>query len=67
MRKYADKFEQNDGKISLVNCIQDWSCSGINREKIAAYNLGDLVELKDPGSAEALLASLERAYERGDP
>jgi len=42
-------------------------CSDINREKIAAYQLGDLIALKDPGSGEALLASLERAYERGDP
>ena len=67
LRKYADQFEQNDGRISLVNCTKDWACSDSNREKIAAYQLGDVIELKDPGSGEALTASLERAYERGDP
>jgi glycine betaine/proline transport system substrate-binding protein len=69
LREFKDLFATADshGKARLINCVAGWSCEEINRKKVKAYGLEDVVELVQPESAQALFRSLETAYQKGDP
>ena len=51
----------------MVNCVDEWECAKINKAQVKAYGLGDVIAFNEPESADALFASLEDAYERGEP
>ena len=57
---------ESGGKARLVSCISAWSCAEINEGQVESYGLSDHIDLVDPGSATALFADLEGAYEKGD-
>ena len=68
IRKYREVFARGPGgKAVLVNCIADWVCSKINRTQVKGYSLDDVVELQNSESADAHLASLRSASEKGEP
>lgn len=69
MENYKNLFVTMDsgGKAVLVNCPAAWKCSEINEKKVKAYGLGDHIQLRDPGAAAALFASLQGAYDKGKP
>jgi glycine betaine/proline transport system substrate-binding protein len=69
LRQFKDLFVTPDskGQARLVTCIAGWECEKINEAKVKAYGLEDEVELVNPGSAAALFASLEGAYEKREP
>ncbi len=54
----------SDGKAGLITCIPGWECEVRNAQQVYGYGLGDVVELINPGSFEALNAEIERAFQR---
>jgi len=58
---------EDPGKGSIVTCVAGWECENINAQKLVAYGLDDDYNILVPGSQDALFASLEGAYEKGDP
>jgi glycine betaine/proline transport system substrate-binding protein len=69
LRKFKDLFitADSNGRARLITCVSGWACHEINQRKVQAYGLSDVVQLVTPDSAEALFASLESAYAKGDP
>jgi glycine betaine/proline transport system substrate-binding protein len=69
IRKYQDLFATPaiESKARLVTCIASWTWSATNRDKVKAYGLEDVVQLVDPGSSDALFASLESSYANREP
>ena len=67
LKDHKDIFPSEGDKAILWNCISTWACAGINADQVTAYGLGDVIELKDPGSAAGLFASLEGAYQKNEP
>jgi len=67
--EYKELFKdpEGPGKGRIINCLPGWECEWINMEKLAAYGLDDDYNLINPGSQEALFASLASAYEKGKP
>ncbi len=67
--KFKDLFKTADsgGKARLVTCIPGWECEKVNEAKLKAYGLEDTVELVNPGSSASLFASLQGAYDKGEP
>ena len=65
---YQELFVTADsrGKARFVGCIAGWACEMVNLNKVAAYELEDVVDVLDPGSGAALFADLEGAYARGE-
>jgi glycine betaine/proline transport system substrate-binding protein len=65
LRNYTDVFAtpDSDGKAVLWNCPPIWNCSKINEGQVRAYGLDDVIELRDPGSEEALFAEVLQATE----
>ena len=57
---------ESGDKARLVSCISSWGCAKINEGQVESYGLSDHIDLVDPGSATALFADLEGAYEKGD-
>ena len=47
----------------LWNCLAKWICSKINEKQVRAYGLDDVIELRDPGSAEELFNKVLLANE----
>jgi glycine betaine/proline transport system substrate-binding protein len=68
VREYKDLFTdvESGGKAVLWTCIPGWKCEEINEQKLEVYGLEDVVELRNPGSAATLFASLEGAYAKGE-
>jgi glycine betaine/proline transport system substrate-binding protein len=66
LEAHKDLFEQEGGKIVHWTCLSNWGCSKVNAGQVEAYGLGDLLEIKDPGSQAGLFASLEGAYTKGE-
>ena len=66
LEAHKDLFEQEGGKIVHWTCLSNWGCSKVNAGQVEAYGLGDLLEIKDPGSQAGLFASLEGAYAKGE-
>ena len=66
--EYMDLFVTADsrGKARLVTCVPGWECEKTNANKIVAYGLEDVIDLRNPGSGAGLFADLEGAYQRGD-
>ena len=54
-------------KARLVSCVIGWACEEVNAAQIAGYDLGDHVEIVNPGDGAALNADLYGAYERQEP
>ena len=56
IRNYAEVFAKpgSDGKAVLWTCPSIWKCSKINEKQVRAYGLADVIQLRDPGSAEEL-------------
>ena len=69
LRRFKDLFvtPDSDGKARLITCVTGWDCYEINRRKVEAYGLSDVVQLVPPDSAASLFASLESAYTKRDP
>jgi len=69
LRRYKDLFatSSSGGKAVLVNCIEGWNCKDINRQKVESYGLEEVITLEVPLTADALIKSLEDAYELGEP
>lgn len=69
IEKYQDVFAtaESQGKARLVTCLSSWGCSAVNEGSVESYGLADVIELQDPGSQTALFASLEGAFEKGEP
>ena len=69
VRRYKDLFatSKSGGKAVLVNCIEGWKCKDINRQKVESYGLEEVITLEVPLTADALIKSLEDAYELGEP
>lgn len=51
------------GKAGLVTCIPGWECEARNEQQVSGYGLGDVIELINPGSFEALNAEIQGAFE----
>ena len=66
LEAHKDLFKQEGGKIVHWTCLSNWGCSKVNAGQVEAYGLGDLLEIKDPGSQAGLFASLEGAYAKGE-
>ena len=51
------KTRRSGKKIRLVNCLADWACAAINKEKVKAYGLGPFIYLQEykPESTERRL------------
>ncbi|PZC47299.1 MAG: glycine betaine/proline transport system substrate-binding protein [Chloroflexi bacterium] len=66
--EYMNLFVTPDsrGKARLVTCVPGWECEKTNENKIVAYGLEDVIDLRNPGSGAGLFADLEGAYQRGD-
>ena len=62
---YIDLFKtrRSGEKIRLVNCLTDWACSTINKEKVKAYGLAPIIYVEEFNSEGAFFRSLEEAYE----
>ena len=58
---------ETGGKARLVSCPVDWDCEPINAEQVAGYGLDDHVQIVKPTSLDDLYASINDAYERGEP
>lgn len=69
LRNYAEVFAKpgSNGKAVLWNCLAIWKCAKINEQQVNAYGLSDVIELRDPGSNEALFDKLRLAYETKEP
>ena len=68
-QQYKDLFKtaETGDKARLVSCIIGWACETVNAAQIAGYDLGDHVEIINPGDGAALNADLYGAYEREEP
>lgn len=64
-RLFADP--EVPGKGRFYTCPPGWACQIVNRNLFRAFGLEQRFTLFDPGSGEALTASLARAYERREP
>ena len=66
--EYMELFVTPDsnGKARALGCISGWSCADVNEQKLEAYDLGDFVQIQDPGSNAALDAEIVAAYEKGE-
>ena len=68
-----DQFKQlfttaeTGDKARLVSCVIGWACEEVNAAQVAGYDLGDHVEIVNPGDGAALNADLYGAYERQEP
>ena len=58
---------ETGGKAKLTSCVVGWICESINREQVAGYGLNEHVHITNPGSIDALYASLNEAYQRQEP
>lgn len=69
IRRYRDLFTdvESRGEAILWTCIAGWACEEINAQKLEVYGLENAIELRNPGSATALFASVTAAYEKGEP
>lgn len=69
LRRFKTLFATPDsnGKARMITCVVGWACHRVNQRKLQAYGLNDVVEPVAPDSADALFASLESAYAKGDP
>ena len=69
LREFKDLFVTADskGKARLVNCPAGLECEKITAQQVEAYGLQDVIEVVNPGSNAALLASLEGAYQKRGP
>ena len=65
LRDHTEVFAKpgSGGKAVLWNCPSIWNCAEINRQQVRAYGLDDVIELRDPGSPEALVEKLQLANE----
>ena len=69
LRDHAQVFAKpgSGGKAVLWNCLSVWNCSKINEKQVRAYGLDEVIELRDPGSDQALFDKLQLAYESKQP
>lgn len=63
--QYWSLFQRptSGGKAGLVTCIPGWECEVRNEQQVYGYGLGDVVQLINPGSFEALNAEIQSAFE----
>ena len=68
-QRYKNLFQtaETGGKARLLSCVVGWDCEGINREQVTGYGLDDHVHVVNPASGEALLDSINDAYQRREP
>lgn len=67
--KYIELFKdpEEPSKGRIVTCVPGWECEKVNAKQAQAYGLLDSYNLLPPGSSAALFASLQAAYEKGEP
>ena len=68
LASHARVFEdpEQPGKGRYHNCIVGWVCQLVNTDKLATYGLDEHLVDYRPQDAEALVASLARAYGMGE-
>lgn len=69
IRNYANVFAKpgSNGKAVLWNCVALSKCGPINQKQVTAYGLDDVIQLRDPGSYDALIEKLLLANEGKTP
>ena len=69
LAKYADLFPDPDdpSKGVFINAPTDMTANPIFAAKLEAYGLTEYYNITVPGSQSAMEASLEAAYEKGEP
>ncbi len=67
--QYKELFKnpENPGKGLLVNCVPGWICEILNAIVLEAYGLDDDYDMINPGSQAGMEASLQGAYNKGEP
>ncbi|MGV8834298.1 MAG: glycine betaine ABC transporter substrate-binding protein [Devosia sp.] len=55
------------GKVRFISCPADWACAVINRNLIAAYGLGDMVNLVEPANRFEMDTLIAEAVSRNEP
>ena len=68
-QRYKSLFqpEETGGKALLVSCVVGWACEPINAAQVTGYGLDEHVHIVNPGSEDALFASINGAYQRQEP
>ncbi len=69
LEKYIHLFPdpEEPSKGLMFNCITGWECAKINRIKLQAYGLSDVINVQEPGASAALDAAIAGAYKKGEP
>ena len=69
MPQYWELFKdpEDSSKGRFYSCIAGWECEKINADQLAAYGLDEYYNLVNPGSGDAMHASLYGAYQKGEP
>ena len=67
LRDHLGMFPQEGGKVVVWDCVASWACAEVNADQLVSYGLDDVLELKGPGSQAGLFASLQGAYDKGEP
>lgn len=57
---------EKPGMGAFYNCPSGWACQTVNRNLFRAYGFEGVFTDVDPGSAEALAASIARATQKGE-
>jgi glycine betaine/proline transport system substrate-binding protein len=67
--KYWKLFEdpEDPDKGLFYNCIPGWSCKIVNDKKLDVYGLRETYNVMEPGSGDALAASMVSNYKKGKP
>lgn len=67
--EYKELFQnpENTSKGLIMNGPAGWECEIVLVEQVETYGLADDYDILNAGSTEGLFASLQGAYEKGDP
>lgn len=58
----------NEGaRLRFISCPSDWGCAVINRNLVAAFGLGDVIELVEPGNRFEMDTLIAEAVSRQEP
>ncbi|MCP8617261.1 ABC transporter substrate-binding protein [Salirhabdus salicampi] len=69
LAKYPELFQdpENPDKGRIMGGPSGWDATMIMEEKVSTYGLDDKYNFFKPGSAAALAASIETAFQKGEP
>lgn len=68
LAEIAEQLASDDEeRLSFISCPQDWACSVINRNLIAAYGLTDLVDVVEPANRFEMDTLIAQSVSRQQP